>query len=260
MSEASAPSGDPSARREQVRAGLAAVHARIDSAVRAAGRLDPVRLVVVTKTFPASDVDLLAELGVTEVGENRDQEAAAKRQAVEALAREQAVEALAREQLRWHMIGQLQRNKARSVAGWADVVESVDRASVIPVLGAAAGDLGRVLDVLIQVSLDPEPSDGRGGAHPDDVPALADLVAEQGALRVAGVMGVAPHPDLLGPSGSPLAAFERLAAVSQRLRQDHPDAREISAGMSGDLEEAVRAGATQVRIGGAVLGGRPPVE
>lgn len=250
MSEAQPSVGDPSARREQIRAGLDAVRARIDSAVRAAGRLDTVRLVVVTKTFPASDVDLLAGLGVTDVGENRDQEAAAKRDAAEAAA----------QGLRWHMIGQLQRNKARSVAGWADVVESVDRPTLIPALGSAARDLGRVLDVLIQVNLDPEPVEGRGGARPDDVPALADLVAEQGSLRVAGVMGVAPHPDRLGPSGSPLEAFERLARVSQRLRQGHPEAQEVSAGMSGDLEEAVAAGATQVRIGGAVLGGRPPVE
>lgn len=250
MSQAPAPVGDPSARRDQIRAGLDSVRARIDAAVRSAGRRDPVRLVVVTKTFPASDVDLLAALGVTDVGENRDQEAAAKRAAGDAAA----------QRLRWHMIGQLQRNKARSVAGWADVVESVDRPSLVPALGHAARDAGRTLDVLIQVNLDPEPVDGRGGARPDDVPALADLVAGQEALRVAGVMGVAPHPDLLGPSGSPREAFERLARVSERLRQDHPDAREVSAGMSGDLEEAVAAGATQVRIGGAVLGGRPPVE
>lgn len=250
MSEGRIPGADPAARLAQIRSGLESVQSRIDSAVRAAGRHDTVGLVVVTKTFPASDVDLLADLGVTDVGENRDQEAAAKRDAVAPAARA----------LRWHMIGQLQRNKARSVAGWADVVESVDRPALVPVLGAAARDLGRVLDVLIQVNLDPEPVDGRGGALPGDVPALADLVAEQGSLRVAGVMGVAPHPDLLGPSRSPLPAFERLARVSQRLRQDHPEARELSAGMSGDLEEAVAAGATQVRIGGAVLGGRPPVE
>lgn len=235
------------ARREEIRIGLEAVRARIDHATLAAGRPDTVRLVVVTKTFPASDVDLLAELGVMDVGENRDQEAAVKRRSVDAAA----------QALRWHMIGQLQRNKARSVAGWADVVESVDRGSVIPVLGAAARDQERVLDVLIQVNLDPDPVEGRGGAHPGDVPALADLVAEQRSLRLAGVMGVAPHPDLLGPSGSPLSSFERLARVSQGLRQVHPDAVEISAGMSGDLEEAVLAGATQVRIGGAVLGGRP---
>ena len=256
MSDARTPEGERAdddqvaARREQIRAGLASVRTRIDSAVSAAGRDDHVRLVVVTKTFPASDVDLLAALGVTDVGENRDQEAAAKRRSVDAAA----------QHLRWHMIGQLQRNKARSVAGWADVVESVDRAAVVPVLGAAARDLGRVLDVLIQVNLDPEPVAGRGGAHPDEVPALADIVAEQESLRVAGVMGVAPHPDLLDPPGSPLPAFERLARVSQRLRQGHPAAVEVSAGMSGDLEEAVAAGATQVRIGGAVLGGRPPVE
>jgi uncharacterized pyridoxal phosphate-containing UPF0001 family protein len=125
-----------------------------------------VRLIVVTKTFPASDVDLLGELGITDVGENRDQEAAAKRRDCTAGA----------EGLRWHMIGQLQRNKARSVVAWADVVESVDRAALVTALGTAAHEVGRRIDVLIQVNLDPEPTPGRGGALPQEVPELADLI------------------------------------------------------------------------------------
>lgn len=240
---------DRDARLQEISSALVEVRARIDAARAAAGRPDPVGLVVVTKTFPASDVDLLAHLGVTDVGENRDQEAAAKRRAC----------ATGGQGLRWHMIGQLQRNKVRSVVTWADMVESVDRAALVPVLGTAAGEAGRRIDVLLQVNLDPRPTPGRGGALPDDVLGLADLVAEQEALNLAGLMGVAPHPDGL-PVDSARAAFDRLAALAGRVREAHPAATVISAGMSGDLEEAVAAGATQVRIGGAVLGTRPRVE
>jgi len=230
-------------RFDEVRAGLDAVRARIDEARRAAGRTDAVALVVVTKTFPAADVDILARLGAQDVAENRDQEARAKRAS--------CVDGAA---LRWHMIGQLQRNKAASVARWADVVESVDRVELVAPLDRAAQAAGRVLEVLLQVSLDPDPVPGRGGATPDEVRALADLVAAQPALSLRGVMGVAPHP------GDPDEAFARLQAVSDRLRTDHPDADRISAGMSGDLEQAVAHGATQVRIGGAVLGQRSVVQ
>lgn len=237
-------------RSEHVRRGLADVRERIRQAERAAGRTDNVRLVVVTKTFPAFDVDLLAELGVTDVGENRDQEASRKRADVGPAA----------EGLRWHMIGQLQRNKARSVASWADVVESVDRSALVTALGGAARAAGREIDVLIQVNLDPEPTPGRGGALPSEVPVLAETVAREDGLRLSGLMGVAPHPGTLAPGDSALAAFHRLAVLSEGLRRDHPGAVEISAGMSGDLEEAVAAGATQVRIGGAILGPRPLVQ
>lgn len=224
------------------------MRARIDSAREASGRRDPVQLVVVTKTFPASDVILLCSLGVTDVGENRDQEARAKREEAQA----------AGAQPTWHMIGQLQRNKARSVARWADVVESVDRAELVDALEQGADLAGRDLQVLLQVALDPVPVRGRGGALPEDVPALADLVAARPHLHLAGVMGVAPHPD--SPEAAPRAAFDRLWRVSERLRLDHPEAAQMSAGMSGDLEDAIAAGATQVRVGGAVLGSRPRVE
>ena len=143
-------------RRAQVQAGLAEVRARIERARLAAGRDDEVALVVVTKTFPASDVEILADLGVADVAENRDQEARAKRLAAEAAA----------PGLRWHMIGQLQRNKASSVARWADVVESVDRVELVGALGRAAAAHGRRLEVLVQVSLDPVVIPGRGGADP----------------------------------------------------------------------------------------------
>jgi pyridoxal phosphate enzyme (YggS family) len=227
-------------RREEIEAGLTAVRARIDAARVAAGRVDEVALVVVTKTFPASDVELLAGLGVLDVGENRDQEAKAKRAECGADAAD----------LRWHMIGQLQRNKASSVARWADVVESVDRAELAAALGRAAESADRRLGILLQVSLDPVVRPERGGVDPADVAVLAAEVARHPALELRGVMGVAPHP------GDPAHAFARLHDVSVRLRRDWPDAEVISAGMSDDLEQAVRHGATQVRIGGAVLGHR----
>ena len=236
-------------RREEIRANLAQVRDRIDRATADAGRTDQVLLVVITKTFPASDVDILAAEGVRDVGENRDQEARAKRAEVQF------------PELRWHMVGRLQSNKAASVAHWADVVESVDRASLVPRLarGAVQARESRSpLELLIQVSLDGPDAIDRGGARPPDVPGIADSIAQAGpSVRLAGVMAVAPHPD----SGiDPARAFAELAEVCAALRADHPDATVISAGMSGDLEAAIGAGATQVRIGGAVLGQRTRVQ
>lgn len=245
MADESAPD-----RVGQLRAGLADVHARIDRARVAAGRTDEVALVVVTKTFPSSDVEILAALGVTDVAENRDQEAKAKRVATEARA----------PGLRWHMIGQLQRNKAASVARWADVVESVDRLELVAALGRAAASHERTLEVLLQVSLDAVVVRGRGGVDPLDVPELAAAVAAEPALSLRGVMGVAPNPGDGVPAEAASAAFARLAGVSALLRETWPGADRISAGMSGDLEEAVAHGATQVRIGGAVLGQRTYVQ
>jgi PLP dependent protein len=224
----------------QVRDGLDAVHARIEAARVAAGRTDEVTLVVVTKTFPVPDVDILAELGATDVGENRDQEAREKR----------ANAGEAAQRLRWHMIGQLQRNKAASVARWADVVESVDRPELAVALARGAEASGRSIEVLLQVSLDPQPRPERGGLAPDGVLAVAEEVAGHPALVLRGVMGVAPHP------GDPAEAFARLQSVSALLRASWPQADRISAGMSDDLEQAIAHGATQVRIGGAVLGHR----
>jgi pyridoxal phosphate enzyme (YggS family) len=235
-----------SERAAEIAANLAEVRARIESACQASGRNPAeVLLVVVTKTFPASDVAILADLGCTDVAENRDQEAGPKRASVE-------VEL--RSGLRWHMIGQLQRNKARSVAEWTDVVESVDRAPLATALSAAAVARGRSLDVMIQVCLDPAPAPGRGGILPEQAPELADHCQSLPGLALVGVMGVAPYP------GDPVEAFGRLALVRERIRQAHPSATEMSAGMSGDLEAAIAHGATQVRIGGAVLGKRPPLK
>lgn len=233
-------------RRAELAAGLARVRDRIAAACRAAGR-DPaeVGLLAVTKTYPASDVLALAGLGITEVGENRDQEAAPKAAEV----------AAAGGRVRWHFVGQLQRNKCRSVARYADVVHSVDSVRLATALGRAAEAVrDRPLEVLVQVSVDG--AAGRGGALPESadsdlgLPAVAAAVAADGALRLTGVMAVAP----LG--WEPDRAFARLAEITERLRADHPDAVAVSAGMSGDLESAIRHGATQVRVGSALLGMR----
>jgi len=230
-----APATPP--RRDELADRLDEVRARIRRALAAAGRTDEPALVVVTKFFPASDVDLLAELGVTAIGENRDQEAAAK-----------CAEIVHRDRLAVHFIGQLQSNKAGSVAHYADVVQSVDRAKVVRALDRGAEQAGRRLEVTVQVNLDE--AQGRGGVAPGEVRALADLVAAAGSLTLRGVMAVAP----LG--GDPRAAFARLREVADDIRHDHPDATWVSAGMSGDLEAAVAEGATHLRVGSAILGSR----
>jgi pyridoxal phosphate enzyme (YggS family) len=229
-----------SGRRAELAANLAEVRARIDAACRAAGR-DPagVALIVVTKTWPADDVRLLADLGVRDVGENRDQEAAPKAAACTGLG------------LRWHFVGQLQTNKAKSVVGYADVVHSVDRPHLVRALAVAADGAGRRVGCLVQVRL--EPVEGRGGAAPDDVLSVADQIDASPTLDLLGVMAVAP----LGEPPEP--AFARLAEVAAAVRREHPAATWVSAGMSGDLEAAVAAGATHVRVGTAVLGRRPPL-
>ena len=230
----------PTDRRAGLAAGLAAVRSRIERGCAAAGR-DPVEvtLIVVTKTYPASDVALLAELGVTDVGENRDAEAADKHAASAGLG------------LRWHFIGRLQSNKARSVARFADLVHSVDRPSVIEPLGRGARETGRTLDCLIQVSLDGDPS--RGGVVPDRLEPLAAAVAGTEGLRLRGLMAVAPR------GVEPEVPFSVLPRLRESLLHAHPAAGLISAGMSGDLEAALRCGATHLRVGTAVLGARPPL-
>nr|WP_258174962.1 YggS family pyridoxal phosphate-dependent enzyme [Nesterenkonia sandarakina] len=233
-------------------ANLAAVHDRIDRAMAAVGRQDRPQLIVVTKFFPAADVVRLHRLGVRDVGENRDQEAAAKAAEVAAILGSGAG-AVAEDVLHWHFIGQLQSNKARSVIGYADHLHSVDRSSLLKALVKAAPEPGeRPLTCLIQVDLrDPVPSDGRGGADPAAIADLAARIADAPGLTLGGLMAVAPLEAPAAP------AFRRLAELSAQLRQTHPQAVMISAGMSGDLEEAVAHGATHLRVGRDVLGERP---
>ena len=231
-------------RRDEIAGGLAAVRERIDRACSDAGRsATDITLVVVTKFFPPSDVRLLADLGVRHVGENRHQEAVEKAAECADLG------------LDWHFIGALQSNKAAAVAGYADAVHSVDRAKIIRGLSRGAEENGREIDCLVQVSLDPPDASGRSGADVEQVPAAGgDGSSRADGLRLRGVMGVAP----LG--GDAREAFARLADQASVVRQLEPEATWISAGMSIDLEEAIQAGATHLRIGSAVLGPRPVVK
>lgn len=226
------------ARTEELAANLRAVRDRVAAAAGAAGR-DPAELTLVgiTKTWPVEDARRLYELGLPDLGEARDQEARVKARELPGA--------------RWHFVGRLQRNKARSVASYAALVHTVDRPELVEALGAGVDRAGRDrLDVLIQVSLDGDPT--RGGALPADVPRLADAAAAS-SLTPRGVMAVAPI------DADPDEAFAALLETSRRLRTRHPDAAVVSAGMSGDLEAAVRHGATHLRIGTALLGRRPPL-
>jgi pyridoxal phosphate enzyme (YggS family) len=236
-------------RRTELGANLAAVRERLDAACRAAGR-DPaeVTLVAVTKTYPAEDVLHLAALGVHDIGENRDQEAAGKAEAVRA----------AGVDVRWHFVGRLQRNKCGSVVRYADMVHSVDSVRLADALAdAAARHRRRPLDALIQVSLDGDPSRGGAvdGSADGDVGlgAVLDRVAASDRLRLRGLMAVAP----LG--WAPERAFGHLEELAARARAEHPEATLLSAGMSGDAEQAIAHGATHVRLGSALLGDRPPL-
>ncbi|MDQ0712763.1 pyridoxal phosphate enzyme (YggS family) [Streptomyces luteogriseus] len=233
-------------RKDELAANLAKVERRIADACAAAGRArDEVTLIVVTKTYPASDVRILAELGVRHVAENRDQDAAPKAEACSDLP------------LTWHFVGQLQTNKVRSVVGYADFVQSVDRSKLVTALSKEAVRAGRELGCLLQVALDAGESGRgeRGGVGPGGIGELAGLVAGAPGLRLDGLMTVAP---LTGEyAGRELEAFERLMDLSTDLRRSHPTATMVSAGMSTDLEQAVTAGATHVRVGSAVLGVRP---
>ncbi len=248
------------ARRAELAGRLQRVRERIATACAAAGR-DPaeITLVAITKTKPAADVRLLYELGQRDFGENRDQEAAPKAAQCADLP------------ITWHFVGQLQTNKAASVARYADVIHSVDRLRLIRALGNATRRQERTVTCLIQVSLEGPTADAsrggaplpqvpalaeasRGGAPLARVPALAEAIAGEAGLILGGVMAVAP---LGGPAAE---AFARLAPAAAAVRAVRPAATIISAGMSGDLEEAVAAGATHLRIGTALLGDRrPPV-
>jgi len=246
--EPGAPERAAPGRAAELAQRLEVVEGRLEAACSAAGRSrSEITLVAVSKTWPVADVLALLAASPTaprDLGESRDQEAAPKAAAVTA-----AVGLVEGAAVRWHFVGRLQTNKARSVASYAAAVHSVDRLPLVRALGAGARRADRAVEVLLQVSLDGDPT--RGGALPDETGRLADAVAGEGGLRLAGLMAVAPQ------ELDPTEAFTRLAETAERLRRDHPGATWISAGMSGDLEAAVACGATHLRVGSALFGGRP---
>jgi pyridoxal phosphate enzyme (YggS family) len=248
------------ARRAELAGNLAEIRARVAAACAAAGRdVSEITLIAVTKTWPAEDVVTLASLGQTDFGENRDQEASPKAAAV--------AEATS-DPIRWHFIGQLQTNKAHRVVRYASVVHSVDRVRLVRALGSAARAAHEAalaaheeaaaapaavpaadpLTCLVQVSLDGDAA--RGGALISQLPEIAAAIEAEQGLALGGVMAVAP----LGVA--PETAFALLRPISDTVREINSAATIISAGMSGDLEAAVRNGATHLRIGTALLGNR----
>lgn len=220
-------------REDELRANVNSVRERIAKAAERVGRQSQeISLIAVTKTYPVSDVEILHNLGLADFAENRDREGREKSAAVPA---------------RWHFQGQIQSNKISSIAGWANVVHSLDNSRHARLLASAVPD-SKILSVFIQVSLDAQP--GRGGIVPQDLSPLAELVLSEPRLRLEGLMAVAP----LGED--PQSAFGRLAQIRSVFRQQFPSAASLSAGMSGDFEAAIEHGATHVRIGSSILGSR----
>jgi len=222
---------------------LSAVHARIaEAAVNSNRELDEIQLVIVTKNHSAElPLELLA-LGESNFGENKDQEASAKAEVVR-LATHTGLQPI------WHFVGQLQSNKVKSMLGYAQVLHSLDRPSLLnELVKQLAKTPERSLDVFIALNLTGDP--GRGGILPTDLIAFAENVLLAKQLKLLGVMGVA------GLQESPASYFETINSASSELMTIAPEARFISAGMSGDYEEAIRHGATHLRIGTAITGNR----
>jgi pyridoxal phosphate enzyme (YggS family) len=219
-------------RKDEIAQNLQEVKERIQSAAKSVNR-DPaeIQLIVVTKTFPISDIEILRDLGESNFGENRDQEAGPKAQTIPAT---------------WHFQGQIQSNKIKSICEWADVIHSI--ASEKEILKFAQSP--RKHQVFLQVSLDGQV--GRGGASPSDLARLADLVNESNNLELLGLMAVAP----LGVE--PVKAFADLAQINQGFAGQFPNSKYLSAGMSGDFEAAIKYGATHIRVGSSILGSRSP--
>lgn len=229
-------------RLADIQSNLEKINSRIAEACsRSKRNISEITLIAVTKTYPASDVDLLKQLGIENVGENKDQEASGKISQV-------------KEKFSWHFIGQLQSNKAKSVVTYAELVHSVDRLSLAKELQKSASAIAKKQKVLIQVDLDQSgPDSSRGGVWPADLAALAQFISQSENLNLAGLMSVAP----LGEN--PSVAFERLAQIRSEFLKNYPNALILSAGMSEDLEAAIEHGATHLRIGSALLGERPKI-
>jgi pyridoxal phosphate enzyme (YggS family) len=232
---------------------LTVLRRRLSAAAEAAGRkLEEIQLLPITKFFPATDVAILSRLGCSAFGESRDQEAAAKVDEVARLLDDST------DRRQWHMVGKIQRNKARSMAHWAHTAHSVGSARVVAALDRAVdgaltdGHRTNPLRIYVQVSLDGDVS--RGGVDVSDTAAVDELCAQVEAaesLELVGLMGIPPL------DWDPDRAFDRLQSEHHRVRRAHPDAVGLSAGMSNDLESAVKHGSTCVRVGTALLGQRP---
>lgn len=224
---------------------IAHLRARIAVAAAESGR-DPesVRLIAVTKTHPSATASAAVAAGLTDLGENRPAELVAKATLVAA---------------RWHLIGQLQRNKVRDVVGVATLIHSVDRSPLVDAIARRAEELGLVQDVLVQVNVADDPA--KSGCSLAELDALVTYARDRPSVRVVGLMTVPPLPAAgSDPVGEARRWFERLRTARDRLRAIDPQVNELSMGMSDDVEAAVREGATMVRVGSALFGERATTE
>ena len=214
-------------RFDEVSANLEIVKSKI-----AAVASHPVTLIAVTKTFPVSDAQILQQLGVTDFGENRDSEGAEKSQIVVG---------------KWHFQGQIQSNKLKSITSWASVIHSLDDPRHFEMIEKVAP---HPLTIFLQVSLDG--AHHRGGAGVDQLYQLAEKVSASATHTLAGLMSVPPV------GMDPEKAYSQLAVIRTEFMNRFPDAKSLSAGMSGDYETAISYGATHVRVGSSILGSRSP--
>ena len=237
-----------SARRIEISQNLAVVERQITLAVEKSNRdRSEITLIAVTKNFPVSDVVHLYDLGLRNFGENRDQEARAK---VDEFKKYVSDSEKTEDQVKWHFQGQLQRNKLRSIATWADFIHSIDQEKYLLPLQQLSIELKKPISLLLQLSLDLPIRPDRGGVPPEELIELGTKVKEHSGLILQGLMAVAPldvAPDL---------AFGALQTISGTFLKAFPDATWVSAGMSGDFVAAIAAGATHIRIGSSILGSR----
>ena len=225
------------ARREELEENLGKIKARVATAATQAGRkIDDITLVVVTKTFPVSDAQLLYELGESNFGENRNEEGSAKKE-------------LVGPDVTWHFQGQIQSKKIRQIVQWANVVHSLD--SVDHARKFAENPNAERLKFFVQINLEPSRVD-RGGVSVAGLPEFLEEVAGLQGIDVIGLMTVAP----LGID--PKDAFKEVAEAKNLVQKNYPSITQLSMGMSGDFEEAIACGATHIRIGSSILGSRPP--
>lgn len=222
-------------RKSEIASNLTAVTQRISTAAKNVNRNpSDIKLIAVTKTFPISDLLFLYELGVRDFGENRDQEASQKVLQLPS-------------DINWHFQGQIQSNKLKSITSWATYIHSVDQLKYAKMISEFAGGLKK--SIFLQLSLDQIP-ESRGGVDPVKLHDLASEISELPNLNLMGLMAVAPLNEKSDQ------AFARLSKYHQLFVKDFPEAKFLSAGMSGDFESAIQYGATHIRIGSSILGNR----
>jgi hypothetical protein len=227
---------------DAIRANWQALQERITRAALAAGRPpEEIAVVAVTKTRTPQEVEAALRCGLRVVGENRVQEAAAKKGQV-------------RLEARWHLIGHLQSNKAGKAVELFDLVESVDSLRLAAELDRRAGQAGRVLEILVQVNTSGAPQ--QSGAIPEQLPELASQLAALPHLRPRGLMTIGAF----SPEEAVVrACFARLRQLREQLARQLPQAdwSLLSMGMSGDFEWAIAEGANLLRLGTALFGAHP---